>query len=126
MLQDKVLEDILEKEEDLISYCQTLTNINPSDEDDAQDTIKNYLGDLELYELLQLANNRSIVISNDELAVLLILEINGGEFIELVPKTSNILKYFLEILNTTSDIEDLKSKIKEYSDNEELILSCFR
>ena len=126
MLQDTLLEDILEKEEDLISYCQTLTNNNPLDENDAQDTIKNHLDTLKDYDLLKLCNKRDITVSNDELLILLVNEINSGEFINLETKTASTLKFIVEMLNTTKDIEDLKIKLLLTSNSDDLISSCFR
>jgi len=125
MLQNTLLEDILEKEEDLISYCQALTNVNPLDETDAQDTIKNHLDTLEDYDLLKLCNRRAITVSNDELVILLVQEINSGEFMCLETKTSTILKFIIEMLNTTRDIENLKTKLLEMSNSDNLISSCF-
>lgn len=125
MLQNALLEDILEKEEDLISYCQTLTNVNPLDESDAQDTIKNHLDTLEDHDVLKLCTKRDISVSNNELSILLVQEINSGEFMELEHKTANALKLITEILNTTKDIEDLKVKLLEMSNDNDLIWSCF-
>lgn len=126
MLTTVILNDILDYEESLVEYCKVLTNNHSVSVDDAQDTIKNYLGNLETYELLEIAKNRNIPISNERLVTFLVQEINGAEFIDMYPKTSTALKFLVAILNMSNDVEDLKIKILEMSDNEDMIMSCFR
>jgi len=125
MLKDILLEDILDKEEDLIGYCQVLTNSTPIDETDVQDAIKNYLDTLEDYDVLKLCTRRGITISNDVLSILLVQNINSGELMELEDKTEATLKFIVEMLNNTKDVEDLKVKLSKMSNSDDLISSCF-
>ena len=57
---NQVIENIIEEEEDMVSYASSVTGMSVTDEDDAQDTLKSHLIDLNFDEVCDLYFNRGL------------------------------------------------------------------
>jgi hypothetical protein len=68
--------------------------------------MKDYLDKLETYELLKICCKRDIKINNESLVMLFIQEMNSSEI-----NINSMLKFIVELLNSTNDIDDLKVKL---------------
>jgi len=72
--KERLFDNIIDVEEDLFYYCKHLTGHTPVDENDASDTISNFIQDMDIEEVFAKLIQRGIIATDIE------LETNEGFF----------------------------------------------